>query len=70
MEHMSLEAWLEERGIKKGWFAKKIGVTATHFSKILNGSTKPSLDLALDIEDITLGVVRPRDLVGRTKTSW
>jgi len=58
---MKLKKYLEENGIKKSFFAKKIGVDPTHFSRWLNGSTIPRLDYILKIEEATDGLVTSKD---------
>jgi len=66
---MSLQEWIESGGRSKVWVARTLGRSRATIHRILSGGA-PSLELALDIEDLTQGVVRPRDLVGRSETTW
>ena len=58
---MKLQKYLEERGMTKVFFAKKIGVNPTHLSRWIGGKTIPRLDYILKIEEATDGKVTSRD---------
>lgn len=50
MNMTKLESIIIERGIKKGWIAKQVGISAGSISKIASGETKqPQLNVALKI---------------------
>ncbi|MDP8002317.1 helix-turn-helix transcriptional regulator [Limosilactobacillus fermentum] len=38
---------LKERGIKRGWFAKQVGITPNYLSSMLTGRVKLSTDVAI-----------------------
>ena len=53
-----LKAFLDERDVRPGTFARQIGYDRANFHKLLKPSGhKPSLDLAAEIERATGGAV-------------
>jgi len=56
-----LSRWISDRKIKKGEFAKKIGVGLPTLSRLLNGTRMPSLALADRIYDETGGSITVKD---------
>ena len=44
-----LESILQERGIKKTWLAKKVGVSNGTMTRLCSGESKPTIDVALKI---------------------
>lgn len=56
---MDLESWLKSKEVKKGEFARKIGVSAPYLTRLANGQRTPSLELALTISKETRGQVPP-----------
>lgn len=42
-----LSQMLKDRGIKKSWFAKQIGITPNYLSSMLTGRLKLSTDVAI-----------------------
>lgn len=38
---------LKKRGLKKGWFAKQVGITPNYFASMLTGRAKLSTDVAI-----------------------
>ena len=58
-----LSKYLDDRGIKKTWFAKKIDISLTRFLQIINEKSHPSLYTAMRIEDVTGGKVKAIDLL-------
>lgn len=59
---MRLEEYLKEQCIVKKKFAEKLEVTAQTLDNIISGSS-PRLELALKIEQMTGGKVKPKDLL-------
>lgn len=56
-----LEEWISSRGLKRNFFAEQIGVKAQTLSKLVGGFGRPSLDLAVRIEEKT--GIAPREWV-------
>lgn len=59
---MRLDAWLGLRQIKKGDFARKIGVTAPTVTRIIAGTQNIPLSTQEAIFKETEGAVTPNDL--------
>lgn len=55
---MNLSEYLKSEGIKQYVFAEKLGVSQSCLTQLLSGDRKPSLSLAVDIENITKGKVK------------
>jgi len=51
-----LKDWLDDRGMRQNFFAKRIGVDDATLSKIMKG-TNPSLKTASKIEEQTKGEI-------------
>jgi DNA-binding transcriptional regulator YdaS (Cro superfamily) len=49
--------WFKESGIRKGWFAEKIGVDNASISRWLSGSVRPHRAVRKRIEELTEGAV-------------
>jgi len=60
---MKLKDYLEEEGIKKVVFARKVGITPTTLNTLISGAKDITLSLACRIEDLTDGEVKCRDMV-------
>ena len=58
---MTLKEWLKKTGRKQLWLAAQADVSVTTIHRIVNGKTRPSLDLAQKIERITDGAVGLHD---------
>lgn len=56
-----LEAWLSARGMRRDFFATLVGIKPQTLNGLIVGIRKPSLDLAVRIEDQT--GIAPRDWV-------
>jgi 3,4-dihydroxy 2-butanone 4-phosphate synthase/GTP cyclohydrolase II len=66
---MRLAEYLEAKGIKKGDFAREIGVTAGWVTCLCDGSGWPSQDVAERIASATGGEVTPNDFMSSPPTS-
>jgi plasmid maintenance system antidote protein VapI len=64
----NLHTYLAEQRITQAGFAAKIGVTQATVSKLIAGTTKPGLDLAVRIERMTDGAVPVDTWVGPATT--
>lgn len=60
---MKLAEYLEARNIKRGDFARDIGVTAGWVTCLCDGSGWPSQDVAERIAAVTGGEVTPNDFM-------
>lgn len=58
---MLLKDYLLKNGIKAKEFGESINLSKPHMYAILRGARKPSLELAVLIEEITSSEVRPKD---------
>lgn len=58
---MRLADYIEENGLRKDWFAEKIGVTASTISLWINGRRKPSYAYIYMICQKTNGLVGESD---------
>ncbi|WP_406870605.1 helix-turn-helix transcriptional regulator [Thioclava sp. 'Guangxiensis'] len=56
-----LRAYITGRSLTLEAFAKSVGCSTVHISTIVRGKKRPSLDLAIAIEDATSGEVRAID---------
>ncbi len=64
---MKLLAYIEKEGLKKTYFAKKIGVTRPTLYRYTSGRGRPLLSIATLIVRVTNGEVTLKDL-GHDKT--
>lgn len=59
----TLEAWLtanwRSQGKSDADFADAVGCSGPHLSLILKGKARPSLELAVQIENFTAGAITP-----------
>jgi len=53
----NLSKYISDRGMTRGEFAKRVGISAPYLSEILSGPKRPSIDLAFKIESETGGEV-------------
>lgn len=60
---MTLLEWLGRGKGKRSDLARRLGISASHLSEILHGNGRPSLAVAVAIENETGGAVRPRDFI-------
>ena len=58
-----LRAYLAQNSIRQSVLAETLGVSNGYMSQIINGDKRPSLDLAVKIEDATGGAVTARSWV-------
>jgi transcriptional regulator with XRE-family HTH domain len=66
---MHFKTWLQLKGIHQKDIADQIGMKPSSLSMILSGKTKPSLDVASRIEQITNGEITRMDLLYPEETS-
>ena len=59
---MDLRVYLKEKGIKKGFFAEKVGISAVTLTSIINGKAF-TIATAMAIEKYTNGEVTVMDLI-------
>jgi len=64
-----LSLWLNKAGITREDFAKRIGVTRQHLDKLCRGARRPGLDLAVLIETLTNGAVKPSEWASAARHS-
>jgi transcriptional regulator with XRE-family HTH domain len=57
----SLRDYLEKNGLRKDFFAKKMGITPATLSSWLYGRTAPKIRLAILVEKETKGAVKVSD---------
>lgn len=60
---MKLRAYLDEKRITYREFAEKLGVHLQSLKSIVYGIRRPSLEIAVRIEELTNGEVAPKDLI-------
>lgn len=60
---MRLSEYVRENGLKYSFLAEKLGLTREYLYKIQTGERRPSLEVAIMIEDFTGGKVKPRDFI-------
>jgi transcriptional regulator with XRE-family HTH domain len=60
---MHFKTWLQLKGIHQKDMADTIGIKPSSLSMILSGKTKPSLEVASRIEQITNGEITRMDLL-------
>lgn len=53
---------MQRNGLNDEDLARKVGRSRTRISKLRRGLENPSLELALDIERVTDGEIKPADL--------
>lgn len=52
---MNLQQQIKNKGLKQNWIAKKVGVSTTHLSLVLNKKSNPSQELLNKIKKILAG---------------
>lgn len=67
LEHLDLRQWIFLSGMTRQEFAELVGVTKNTIDRLCARITQPSLDLAIRIENVTEGLVRPRNLVSKSR---
>lgn len=60
-----LDQWLGEKR-DDSWLAEKLGCSRSQASRIRRGKSYPSLEIAVAIERLTKGKVRPADFVAQS----
>lgn len=60
---MNLKEYLEEKRLTYREFAEKLGIRTQSLQTIVYGKRKPSLDLAVKIQELTEGAITPKDLL-------
>ena len=60
---MNLKRYLDEKRLTYREFAEKLGIRTQYVQSIAYGKQKPSLDLAVKIEEITNGELTAKDLL-------
>lgn len=60
---MDLKEYLEDKRLTYREFAEKLGIRTQSLQSVVYGSKKPSLDLAVKIEELTGGAITPKDLL-------
>jgi len=63
---MDLAQYIKEKGIKKGFFAKAVGIDPLTLNNIINGKAF-TIVTAMAIEDYTKGEVSVMDLINNYK---
>lgn len=60
---MHLDAYLKENGVSQGEFGQKLKPSASQglVSQWVRGTTRVTLEYALQIDELTRGVVSPKD---------
>lgn len=56
-----LRNFLEKNEITITDFAKKLGCSHAQLSRWISGVNTPSVKVVVDIEELTLGIVKPKD---------
>ena len=62
---MRLSEWLSKNEIRRGEFARRVGVSAPHITGLCKGDFWPGRDVAAAIMRETGGEVRPEDFLAR-----
>jgi transcriptional regulator with XRE-family HTH domain len=60
---MNLKKYLEEKRMTYREFAEKLGIRPQYLQSIAYGKKKPSLELAVKIQELTGGKLTPKDLL-------
>lgn len=60
---LKLGEWISSRGMKHSFFAAQVGIKAQTLSTLVTGRSRPSLDLAVRIEEKT--GIAPREWVSK-----
>lgn len=60
---MKLSEYLSAAGQTATDFASKVGCEPSTITRVLKGERKPSVPLAVKIEEVTAGQVTPRDFI-------
>jgi hypothetical protein len=58
---LSLGDWLKENRVTNKEFIVKMGISDTYARQLAKGKVKPSLEMAIAIEDMTLKPVHPAE---------
>lgn len=58
--HEQLKAYIDQQGLTPGGFARALGYDRANFHRIINGTLRPSIDLAHRIDEHTGGAVPMR----------
>lgn len=58
---MRLSEYLDYYGIRREFFAKRIGVCRLTIDKYVRGITRPKLEIIFKIQEVTEGKVTPYD---------
>lgn len=53
----ALSVWLDEQSLSREHFAALVGTTVAHLNRMCRGARRPSLDLAMKVEQATQGAV-------------
>ncbi len=64
---MTLADYLVSKGLKPASFARQVGVAASTVTRILDGSRRPTLDVAVKIVRATSGEVSFEELAAVAK---
>ena len=62
---MTLNEYIESRGVRKGWFAEQIGVSRAMLYQYIARTATPSIGIIMRIKHETGGKVGPEDWVRR-----
>ncbi len=60
LKRSKLGAWVDERGWTRQQLADKLGIELGSAARLCSGERRPSLELAIAIEDLTDGAVSVR----------
>jgi hypothetical protein len=60
MRTNALSHWVDEAGLTRDEFSKRLGISLHHLDHLCAGTRRPDLDLAVVIEDATQGAVLAR----------
>ena len=66
---MKLKEYLEQYGIRTGWFAEKIPCTSTYLCCIMRESNVPSVLIQNRISELTGGKVTSKDFAVKKRKS-
>ena len=60
---MKLQDYIKQNGLRKDWFARKVGVTPQTLHNWLTGQAEPSTTNKRKVYSVTGGNVTPNDFV-------
>ncbi len=60
---MDLKEYLDVHRITYKEFSERLGINRQSLQNVVYGNKKPSLDLAIKIEELTKGQITPRELL-------